>query len=590
MDTSNSHAKTAPVINYEISFPEAQAHYADVTMILTGLNENTVTVKMPVWAPGSYLIREFSKNVEGFGAESNGKKLSFEKQTKNSWRIITGSASSVKISYRVYAFEISVRTSFIDASHAFLSTTGIFLYPEGLLKEPSTIKIKPYKNWKSVSSGLESKGDPFTLYAPNFDVLFDSPIEVGNQDVFTFNASGVAHEVAMVGGGNYDQSRLKKDMARIVEEETAVFGENPNKRYVFIVHHYLTGGGGLEHFNSTVLGASRNQYSNEVGYKNFLGLVAHEYFHLWNVKRLRPKALGPFNYDQENYTTELWIAEGLTAYYDNQMVHRAGFFTPEKYLDELLKTINTVENQPGNKIQTLTEASFDAWVKLYRPNENTKNSGISYYDKGSLMGMLLDLEIIHSSKGTKSLDDVMRYMYREYYLKDNRGYTAAEFKQAVEKITGKSFDEFYGNYVNGLSPVDYNLYFGYAGLQLADEYAGRNEPELGIVTAMKDGKLLVSNVLRNSAAWIDGINVNDELVSIDGIRITELNKILREKKTGDLIQVTVSRDGQMIALPVTLLKSTQVKYTLQKTAEKTVAQLNVLKKWLALSNKDFNLR
>lgn len=583
MNISESRAKASPVINFEVSFPDAQAHYAEVTMTLSGLKEKAVTVKMPVWAPGSYLVREFSKNVESFQAHATGKPLMVEKTSKNAWRIQNGTASSIKISYRVYAFEISVRTSFIDASHGFLSPTGIFMYPDGWLTEPSTILIKPYKNWNTVSSGLESKGDPFTLYAPDFDTLYDSPIEVGNQEVFTFSAAGVAHEVAMVGGGNYDKERLKKDMARIVEQETAVFGENPNKRYVFIVHHYHVGGGGLEHINSTVLGASRDGYSNEVSYRKFLGLVAHEYFHLWNVKRLRPKALGPFNYDQENYTTDLWIAEGLTAYYDNLMVERAGLFSQEDLLGEFAKTINTVENQPGNKIQPLTEASFDAWIKLYRPNENSKNTVISYYDKGAIMGMLLDLEIIHSSKGTKSLDDVMRFMYQEYYKKANKGFIAAEFKEALEKIAGKNFDDFYKKYINGLTPIDYQRYFGYAGLKLTDENAGKNEPTLGITTSQKEERLIVTNVRRNSAGWVDGINVNDELLSIDGERVTDLNKIWKEKKTGDRIQVTVSRDAQIISLPVQLQRNTEVKYTLQKTAEISADQLMVLKKWLGSS-------
>src|ERR1700743_1927610 len=252
MNSSITHAAGAVKISHTVTFPEAQAHYADVEMNISGLGQNTLDLKMPVWTPGSYLIREFSKNIESFSAMANGKTIPAPKLTKNCWRINTEGLSAVTVKYRVYCFEISVRTSFVDAAHGFLSTTGIFIYPDKMIDHPSTIHIIPYKNWRKVSTSLEMvNNDPFTRHAPNYDILFDSPIEVGNQDVFGFDVAGVKYEVAMVNGGNYDKERLKKDMAKIVEQETAVYGENPNSHYVFIVHNYAKGGGGLEHLMST---------------------------------------------------------------------------------------------------------------------------------------------------------------------------------------------------------------------------------------------------------------------------------------------------------------------------------------------------
>ncbi|MGB4773796.1 MAG: peptidase M61, partial [Daejeonella sp.] len=447
-------------VSYKISFSEPQAHYIDVEMIYKSnraiLDYTPSIIKMPVWAPGSYLIREFAKNVEGLQATGEkGNPLKVEKTAKNTWAIFDQMGEKVTVKYRIYAFEASVRTSFVDASHAFLSPTGIFMYVDNDLKKSASVSIKPYQGWNKVSTGLEAvKGKEFTYFAPDFDILYDSPIEVGNQDIFEFNASGVKHEVAMYGGGNYDKERLKIDMAKLVVEETAVFGVNPNKRYVFIVHNYSTGGGGIEHLNSTVLGATRLAYDKEAGYDGFLGLVAHEYFHLWNVKRLRPIALGPFDYEKENYTTNLWIAEGFTAYYDNLMMRRAGFHTPEKYLDVLSASINTLTNTPGNYIQSASEASFDAWIKYYRPNENSKNSTISYYDKGAMIALVFDLEILNATKGKKGLDDVMKAMYDEYYTRLGRGYTDAEFKAMAEKTVGKSFDRIYTDYIYGIKPID----------------------------------------------------------------------------------------------------------------------------------------
>jgi predicted metalloprotease with PDZ domain len=321
--TPGSAAGTAK-ISYTVSFPEAQAHYADVEMTISGLKQPTLDLKMPVWTPGSYLIREFAKNIESLTANTNGKAVAAPKVTKNTWRINTAGLTSITVKYKVYSFEISVRTSFVDVSHAFLSTTGIFLYPKDMLNSPSIIKIIPYKDWDKVSTSLEKVGgDAFTLQSPNYDILFDSPIEVGTQDIFSFDVAGVKYDVAMYGGGNYDKEKLKVDMAKVIEAEAAVFGENPNKHYTFIVHNRQRGGGGLEHLSSTVLGASRDGYASERGYKGFLGLVAHEHFHLWNVKRLRPIALGPFDYENENYTTNLWIAEGFTAYYQNLILRHA---------------------------------------------------------------------------------------------------------------------------------------------------------------------------------------------------------------------------------------------------------------------------
>ncbi|MDB5062647.1 MAG: peptidase [Mucilaginibacter sp.] len=582
MNATPGKAAVPAKISYVVTFPEAQAHYADIEMTVSGLNQPVLDLKMPVWTPGSYLIREFAKNVESLTATANGKAVAAPKLNKNTWHINTAGITSITVKYKVYAFELSVRTSFIDVSHAFLSTTGLFLWPKGMLDQPSTITIKPYKNWNKVSTSLEKVGgDAFTLTSPNYDILYDSPIEVGTQDVFGFDVNGVKYEVAMYGGGNYDKERLKVDMAKIITAEAAVFGENPNKHYTFIVHNKLRNGGGLEHLSSTVLGASRNNYNTENGYKGFLSLVAHEHFHLWNVKRLRPIVLGPFDYETENYTTNLWIAEGFTAYYQNLMLRHAGISDTEGFLADMAGDINIVENQPGAKVQPLAEASFDAWIKAYRPNENSINTGISYYDKGAMVGMLLDLEIINSTGGKQSLNDVMKHMYVTYYKGKKRGYTDTEFKAAFEKFAGKNLDDFYAKYINGLAPFDYNKYLGYAGYKLTDELANSTEPTLGVV--INNGpKKMVTTVLRGTAAWIQGINVGDEIVSIDGTPVTDATIIMNGKKIGDQINVAVTRDGQAMVIPITLLRNPTQKNKIEELPNATPQQLAVRKKWLNL--------
>jgi predicted metalloprotease with PDZ domain len=583
MNINTSNAVTLAKISYNVTFPEVQAHYVDIEMNIEHLNQPTLVLKMPVWTPGSYLVREFAKSVEGFTVSTNGKEIPFVKTRKNWWSINTKGLNHVTIKYKIYCFEVSVRTAFVDISHAFLSTSGIFMYPEGMLNQPSTIHIVPFGGWDKVSTSLDMvNNDPFTVHAPNYDILFDSPIEVGNQDVFGFDAAGVHYQFAMYGGGNYDKEKLKVDVAKIVEQETAVYGENPNKHYVFIVHNYFRGGGGLEHLSSTVLGASRDAYGTPRGYQNFLSLVAHEHFHLWNVKRLRPIALGPFDYDNENYTTDLWIAEGFTAYYEDIILRHAKLIDADNYLGVMANDINQVENTPGKKIQSIADASYDAWIKAYRPTENSNNSTISYYSKGSVAAMLLDLEIINDSQIKYSLDDVMKYMYHEYYKNLKRGYTDAEFKKGLEKFSGKNLDDFYKKYVYGVADVDYNKYLGYAGYQLTDEAAGNDDPSLGIMTATIGGKIVVTNVLRDGTAWVDGINVNDEIVSVDGTPVTDVNGILANKKVGDKLSITVNRDGLSLVLPVTLLKNSLVKYKIETVATPSAQQLKVRSKWLKL--------
>ena len=580
-------------IAYEISFSEPQAHYVDVSMEISGLMAEYLDLKMPVWTPGSYLIREFGKNVESFEAfNAAGLSLNTEKVNKNTWRVTTQKNGRVKVSYRVYSFEISVRTSFVDESHAFLSPTGIFMYPEGQLNAASTITIKPYKNWTKISTGLEMAGSKAnTFNAPDFDVLYDSPFEIGNQDIFEFDAAGVKHEVVMYGGGNYDKDILKRDMAKIVVEQTKTFGVNPNKRYVFIVHNFNSGGGGLEHLNSTVLGASRNSYNTEAGRLRFLGLVSHEYFHLWNVKRLRPIALGPFNYNEENYTTNLWIAEGFTAYYQDIYTKRAGLQSPESFVMNLANTISQVENQPGNRVDPVSQASFDAWIKQYRPNENSANSTVSYYSKGALIALIMDLEIIHSTAGKSGLDEVMKAMYDEYFVRKSRGYTDAEFKAMAEKITGKSFDSMYADYINGVKTIDYSKYLNYAGLTLIDDAASGKDAYLGAVTSLKDGKIIISNVSRQSPAWVGGLNVNDEILAMNDQRInnvsdprlSEVDKFIANKRAGDKVRVLVNRDSQLLHIDVVLVRNPNHKFRIAPIGTSTPAQVAVMKRWLKIN-------
>ncbi len=289
-------------------------------------------------------------------------------------------------------------------------------------------------------------GQANTFRAENFDILYDSPFEVSNFNQLDFTVRGVPHRIVIDGEGNYDPERMRRDVQKIVEAEVDMFGGIPYHDYTFILHLRANTGGGLEHLNSTALGFRRFDFSTEGGYRRFAALVAHEFFHLWNVKRIRPDALGPFDYTKENYTRLLWVAEGITDYYGNLMLRRADLISDRDYLEDLARRIQNFQSTPGRLQMSAEEASFNAWIKEYRPDENSVNSQISYYDKGELLGCLLDLEIRRRSNNAKSLDDVMRYLYHTFYDK-NRNYTPADFQKICESIAGASLENFFARYV-----------------------------------------------------------------------------------------------------------------------------------------------
>lgn len=577
----------AQQLSYRLSIDAPHTHYADVEIRFENLPANVVKrgyvdFKMPVWAPGSYLVREFAKNVEGETAtDLNGNPLPFRKINKNNWRVQLGNAKGVVFGYKVYAFEQSVRTSFIDDSHAFISPSGVFMFPDGFVSLPSVLHIKPYKEWKEISCTLEKvNGDPYTRRAPNYDELADAPIEIGNQRIISFTAAGVPHQYAMYGVAQYDEERLVRDTKAVIEAAVEIFGELPCKEYLFIVHN-LGGGatGGLEHLNSTVLAVNRNAYQTQSGYMGFLRLVAHEYFHLWNVKRLRPDVLGPFDYDRENYTRLLWMAEGFTSYYDDFILRRAGLTAENAYLNELAANINEHENSPGSRVQSVAEASFDAWIKYYRRNENSLNSSVSYYGSGARVAMLLDLAILHHTRAQKSLDDVMRALYNDTYKKANRGFTEAELKKACETAAGTSLDEIFNDYVYGTKPTDYDKYLAYAGLRL--QVTPDNTPSLGMTLADENNRVIVKVTRRDAPAYNDGINVNDEIIAVDGFRMNSasaVNGYIASRKIGDTVKVTLARDGLLRELTVKVGTSGTAQYNIVPIANPTPEQQAVFRK------------
>lgn len=568
----------AASISYEVSMPEPHTHYYNVKMSVTDYEKDYFDVQMPVWSPGSYLVREFAKGVEEVSATFNKKLLRAEKINKNTWRVYSEKGNNVVINYKVYAFELSVRTSFLDASHGYFNGTSMFMFIDELRNTPHNLTIIPFKDWKKVSTSLpmletDKSGPGFKYQAPDYDILVDSPVEIGNQVTFDFTSAGVIHHVAMYGKGNYVIEKLKVDMAKITQACTDVFGVNPNKEYTFIIHNLTRGSGGLEHLSSTTLEVNRWTYSEGSAYKGFLSLVAHEYFHLWNVKRVRPIELGPFDYNNENYTSLLWVMEGFTSYYDELLLYRAGVYNEEEIMRKFNGAIINIENQPGNKVQPVAHSSFDAWIKAYRPNENSYNTTISYYSKGSVVANMLDLMIINNTKGKKNLDNVMQYLYNEYYKKQGRGFTPDEMKGALESVSGLKMDDFFEKYINGTQTFDYKTLYGYVGLTV--DIKENNDVSLGVSTSGNK----ITKVNRGSSAYQGGLNVNDEIIAIDGFRVhNDISDYISGRPIGDEVTILLSRDDLIQTITLPLLAKGSKRYFIFNEFDK---KNSFHKKWLS---------
>jgi predicted metalloprotease with PDZ domain len=595
-------AQAPPEISFTVAMSRPHTHLFDVDVAIkraaNGPQEEVLV--MPVWTPGSYMIREFERHVQDFvAADAAGQPLKWEKTNKNTWRVVTNGAREWHATYRVYANELSVRTSELNSDHAFWNNANLLMYLEGFLKSPSTVRVLAPDVWK-VATGLPAvPGLKNTFRAENFDVLYDSPFEASNFKTIVFNVKGVPHRIVIDGAGNYDPERMRRDVQKIVETQVELMGsEVPYHDYTFILHLRANAGGGLEHLNSTALGYPRFGFRIRSGdratsaapnptetferdYRGFLGLVSHEFFHLWNVKRIRPDVLGPFDYTQENYTKVLWVAEGITDYYADLVLRRAGLISEGDFLSATARSMQNLQNTPGRLEQSAEESSFDAWVKYYRQDENSVNSQVSYYDKGALLGLLLDLEIRKRSGGAKSLDDVMRYLYAEFFKK-NRNYGPADFQKAAELMAGGSLEEFFSKYVRGKEELDYNAALAAAGLRLETSAAADAKVYFGADVAQEDDRLIVRRVYAGSPAYEHGLNAGDQIVAMDNMRATRdfFNARMAEKKPGDVVNLTIFRFDDLSSLLITLSDKREMTYRIVPVTTPTAIQKQIYASWL----------
>lgn len=570
-------------IAYTIAMPEPWTHEYHVRIDIEGITGDTLDLAMPVWTPGSYLVREFGRHVSRFTALApDGTPLHWERVDKATWRVHTGGQTAVSVRYRVYAFEWTVRTSHLTSEHGYFNGTSVFMYVVGQTQTPVSLRIHPYEGWRvSIALPQDEEG---RYHARSYDELADSPAEIGTHRLFRFEVQGRPHEIALFGHGNEEPDRLVADIQRIVETVAAFFKNDiPYERYLFIIHLGDGLRGGLEHRNATTIAVDRWAFQDEARYADVLRLVAHEFFHTWHVKRIRPHNFDPFDYSREVYTPLLWVMEGFTAYYDALFVRRAGLTSPEAYLDYLGKRIANYLNIPGRHEMSAAESSLLAWVKLYRRDENTDNSTVSYYLKGSLLALLLDIDLRVRSQGRRSLDDVEWALW-ERYGRHDRGFTPDEFRAVLEEIGGRSYEAFFARYVEGTDELPLAEALRALGLHLhLDVAADTPRAWLGVELREEANTVRIASVRRDSPAAHHDINANDLLLVWNGFYVRDtafVHERLRESQPGDVVRLHLVRDGRLIERQVVLGETPPNRATLRPAEDATPEQQALLHAWL----------
>jgi predicted metalloprotease with PDZ domain len=575
--------KEQSTINFIVSMDQPSNHNFHVDLRIEGIQEQTMDFKMPAWTPGYYMILDLAKYVVNFQAKDDQENnLKWEKINKNTWRVETNTVPVVIISYDVFAYVQSVAHPFLDDGRGFISPTGVFMYPDGYLQHPVYVTVKPYYGWHKISTGLDRiKELPNTYFANDFDQLYDCPILAGNQIILSFHVQGIPHYVAMENPVNIDTIKYTSDLKRIVEEATKIIGEIPYKHYTFLIMG--EGMGGLEHRNSMAVFSSEGRYglTDPESYKGWLAFLAHEYFHLYNVKTIRPIALGPFDYNRENYTHMLWFSEGVTVYYEYLILNRAGFLNIEESFERLQRSITDYENIPGHLFQPVTVTSFDTWIQFFNRSENASNTTISYYDKGCGLGMLLDLKIRYETQNGKSLDDVMRTLYYDFYKEKGRGFTDMEFQDVCEIIAGCSLDEIF-EYASTTKYIDYPKYLAYAGLGIDTALHFMPGVQLGTDIDERDGRLIITNVEWNSPAWFAGLSPRDTIIELNGKEATSqlLNEILDTGKPGNKVVITVGRRTGRHNLDIIPESRQQRTFNITRLSQPEPYQVKILNNWL----------
>ncbi|HLG17991.1 MAG TPA: PDZ domain-containing protein [Blastocatellia bacterium] len=591
-------AQTAPVAYTVTLDKRPTSHFVHVAIRVNTGSAASIDVAMPAWSPGAYNIHNTWRNVQEFSAsDETGAALKFEKVDKQTWRVFRQSGRAITARYKLYLRDYNDEICYLRGPSVFMYVVGKRPYP---LDGPVSVKLEAPASWRT-QTGMEHGSEPNSYVADSYDTFIDSSIVLGpDWEQTEFDYQGVAYYIVFIGKGNYDKQKMTEDTKKFVSYLVDLMGGAPYKKYVFFLRARPgMGSGGLEHLNSTDMSFSAWNNQGDV-YSRFLFVGAHEFFHLWNVKRIRPAILGPFDYSREQNTRNLYVSEGMTSYWAAIGLKRCGLWSRADYYKNVTTQINTLQSAPGRRIMSVELSSWDTWNR----GDNAQNNRIDYYNKGELIGMLLDLEIRHRTQNQRSLTDVFLYLLKNNGLPKSGFEETRGFRSVVEMITREAapmnydFGDFFAKYVSGVEEIPWNDFFDHAGLVL-EEKKGPATAYLGITTGtsipavgfpggpaataqVSPGQIAITNVAPDSPAAEAGLDVGDILVAMDGDRIDPATFTQRvgEKKIGSTITISVLRRDRLLAIPVIVGKEEKITYSLKEKTGASEMQKKIFTSWM----------
>jgi predicted metalloprotease with PDZ domain len=543
---------------------------------------------MPVWTPGSYLVREYSAHLERLEARGGGQALlPVVKVAKNRWRVDLDAGDEITVSYDVWAGELNVSTNWVESSQALLNGAGLFLYTDQSRDLPQEVEVRLPSGWTTVHTAMDREENSGRFRVADYDELVDNPILAGNAVEYPIEVAGHPYGVVFSEDSPYwDVERAAEDCARIIEAQQNFWGVNPLERKYLVMTVFAESFAGLEHDHSTVLMTNRLSMRDRKDYRRWLGLVSHEFFHAWNVRRMRPAALSEYDYEQESYIRELWLAEGLTSYYDDLLLFRSGAISVVEYLELLAGEIRNYETTPGREVRSAELASFDTWIKHYRKDENSVNSTVSYYRKGAVIGFVADTAIRRETGGDASLDTVMQTMFRRYGMPSNGGYPPGAFEGIVEEIAGQDVRGMVEAMIRETIDPDVNSALDWYGLALdrnpLGNGAGPPPAGLGMEVDTKGSALLVKQVVAGHSGAGAGVLPGDELIAIDGNRVTAANydDVLQRMRSGDSVSLTLARNGRLLTTEAEIQPAIPPTFLIKLRDKLSSRQKKRLENWL----------
>jgi predicted metalloprotease with PDZ domain len=566
-------------VNYSLKIAEPQHHLGNVSVEFPKTAQAHLDIKLPAWRSGRYEILNLANGVRYFSAkDDDGKVLKWEKIDHSTWRVHLNEPTEVNIDYQVYANELGKRARHIDDSHAFIDASGFFMFSESFRQEPVTVNLDVPKKWRSVS-GMDNLKGKHSFKASDYDVLVDSPIETGINQLHTFEVGGREYDLVIWGEGNYDVELMLTDLKKLVATGNVIWDGYPYERYVFMVHATSGAGGATEHLNSTIIQRPRDRFASREDYLGFISTAAHEFIHTWNVKAYRPKGLVPYDYTNMNYSTLLWMAEGSTSYFEDHLLVRSGIQTIEEFFKVMTKTINRHLQTPGREVQSASETSFDKWIN--QGGDHARNYGTNIYLEGSLISMALDIDLLEQSQGEISYRDVHKALYKQHKLP--AGFTEQDVLAILKDLTGRDYTNWWQANVASPAQIDFDVLLAKVGLSYELPEKAKALANIDAMAKNTGELLTLTHVRRDGAAWKAGLTTDDKIVAINKYHVgKDLTKSLETFKAGDKVKVDFIRRDALMSTQLVLSEDFDKPKKVVANKEATAVQKALFKAWIGV--------